>query len=149
MPTVHFLNSNKSLDVLPGANLREAALKAGIQLYKPFSRVFHLNLSIGPVRIACASDVVELVDGKGVNPRTADEERLISGRFLKRKVGPNHRLACHVQVNGDISLRTTPVLELDLQETKRQVGFFAVLGIFTLLMILTFAVMSLDLIKAL
>ncbi|HEX9615603.1 MAG TPA: hypothetical protein VGA55_08845 [Bacteroidota bacterium] len=149
MPTVHFLNSHKSLDVLPGANLREAALKAGIQLYRPLNRVFHANVKLGPIHLPCSSDVVELTDGKGVNPRTPEEERLIGGRFLKRKVGPNHRLACLVQVQGDISLRTTPQLELDIQETKRQAGYLAALGIFILLTALTFAVLALDLIKAL
>lgn len=149
MPTIQFLNDHKSLDVLPGANLREAALKAGIQLYRPLSRVFHFNLKLGPVHLPCSSDVVELVDGKGVNPRTPDEERLISGRILKRKVGPNHRLACLLQVQGDVSLRTTPRLDLDIPETKRHLGYLAAWGIFALLMALTFAVMSLDLVKIL
>jgi len=149
MPTIHFLNDHKSVDVLPGANLRKAALKAGVGLAGPFQRFFRINLQLGPIKIPCTSDVVEITEGKGVNGRTPDEERLISGRILKRKVGLNHRLACQVQVTGDISVRTRPSRELDLEETKRQVGYFAALGLFALIMVLTFAVMGLDLVKIL
>jgi hypothetical protein len=149
MPAIHFLDDHKTLDVLPGTNLRAAALKAGVHLYRPFQRVFHLNINLGALKIPCGSDVVELIDGKGVNARTPDEERLISGRIIKRKVGPQHRLACQVQVSGDVSVRTIPKLELDIDETKRSLGFLAALGIFTALMVLTFAIMALDLIKAL
>ncbi|MBI2619268.1 MAG: hypothetical protein HYW57_04240 [Ignavibacteriales bacterium] len=149
MPTVRFVNDYKSLDVLPGTNLRKAALKSGIRLYNPLHRVFHFNLNLGPLMIPCASDVVEVFDGKGVNARTPDEERLISGRLLKRKVSPAHRLACMVQVNGDISVRTMPERELDIPETKRHLGYFAALALFILLMLVTFGIMALDLVKKL
>lgn len=149
MPSIHFLNDHKKLDVLPGTNLRAAALKAGIRLYPPLQRVLHLNVSLGPLQIPCSSDVIEVVDGKGVNPRSPEEEALISGRLLKRKVGPQHRLACQVQVTGDVSVRTLPRLDVDLEETKRSLGFIAALGIFALLMAFTFAVMALDLVKVL
>ena len=145
MPTVRFLNDHKSIDVLPGANLRQAALKSGIQLYKPLNRVFHLHVKAGPISLPCASDVVEIVDGKGVNARTPDEERLIAGRLLKKKVAPAMRLACQVEVKGDISVRTLPQRELDLDETKRTVGFFGALGTFLLLMLVMFGMMALDL----
>ncbi|MEX2115538.1 MAG: hypothetical protein WEB37_01525 [Bacteroidota bacterium] len=149
MPTIHFLNNHKSIDVLPGTNLRKAALKAGIGLASPLQRFLRVNLQLGPVSIPCTSDVVEITEGKGVNARTPDEERLLAGRILKRKVLPSHRLACQVQVNGDITVRTRPSRELDLEETKRHAGFFAALGLFTLIMLLTFAVMGLDLVKIL
>ena len=148
MPTIHFVNDHKSVDVLPGANLRQAALKAGIGLANPLQRIFRVNLQLGPVNIPCTSDVVE-IEGKGVNARTPDEEALIGGRILKRKVLPNYRLACQVQVTGDITVRTRPSRELDLDETKRHAGYFAALGLFALLMLLTFAVMGLDLVKIL
>ncbi len=149
MPAVHFVNEHKSIDVLPGANLRKAALMSGIQLYEPFNRVFHLNIKAGPVSLPCASDVVEILDGKGVNPRSPDEERLIAGRLLKRKVTPAMRLACQVQVNGDISVKTMPVRELDKEETKRSVGYIAVVTVFLILMAGMFGIMALDLVKKL
>lgn len=149
MPTIRFINDHKSIDVLPGTNLRKAALKAGIGLAGPLHRFIRINLQAGPLSIPCTSDVVEITEGKGVNARTPDEERLIGGRILKRKVLPTHRLACQVQVTGDISVRTRPTRELDIEETKQHVGYFAALGLFTLIMVLTFALMGLDLVKIL
>src|SRR5574341_381314 len=109
MPAIHFINEHKSLDVLPGTNLRSAALKSGIHLYKPFFRVFHLNLNVGPLKFPCASDVIEVVDGKGASARTPEEENALSGRWiLKRKITPNYRLACQVVVNGDVTVKTMP-----------------------------------------
>lgn len=148
MPAVNFVNEHKSIDVLPGGNLRKAALKSGIQLYKPVQRVFHLNLQLGPVSIPCTSDVVE-IEGKGVNPRTADEERLISGRLVKRKVTPNMRLACLVEVKGDISVKTLPTIEIDKVETKRAFGYIAVVTLFLALMAGMFGIMALDLVNRL
>ena len=55
------------------------------------------------------------------------------------------RLACQVEVKGDISVRTLPQRELDLDETKRTVGFFGALGAFLLLMLFMFGMMALDL----
>ncbi len=148
MPAIHFENEHKSLDVLPGTNLRKAALKSGIHLYKPLFRVFHLNLDLGPVKFPCGSDIVELVDGKGTSPRSPEEEAIISGRWiLKRKVTPNLRLACQVKVNGDVVVRTMPTLELDREATMQRVGFLAVVGGFFLLMALVFALIGLDLVK--
>ena len=148
MPAVTFVNEHKSIDVLPGGNLRKAALKGGIQLYRPLQRVFHANLTLGPVAFPCSSDVVE-IEGKGVNPRTQDEEKLIAGRFVKRKVTPGMRLACQVQVNGDISVRTLPERELDLTETKRSLGYVLVVAVFLALMAGMFGVMALDLVHKL
>ena len=103
MPAIHFENDRKSLDVLPGTNLRTAVLKSGIELYSPLHRVFHVNVDLGPVKFPCGADVIE-VEGKGMNARSPEEETVISGRwFLKRKVTPNMRLACQVVVNGDVN----------------------------------------------
>jgi hypothetical protein len=148
MPSVQFEREQKSLDVLPGTNLRNAALKSGIHLYKPLHRVFHLNVNLGPIKFPCGSDVIELVDGKGVNARSPEEEKALAGRFfLKRKVTPNLRLACQVQVSGDIKVRTLPRVEIDKEETKRHLGYLGVLGIFGFLMLLIFTLIGLDLVK--
>lgn len=149
MPAIHFLTDRKSIDVLPGTNLRKAALRSGIQLYSPLHRLLHLNVVLGPISFPCSSDVVEIVDGKGVNPRTPEEETLIAGRLLKRKVTPSMRLACMVQVNGDISVRTLPAREIDKDATKGSIGYLAVLGAFLLLMLVIFGMMALDLVKVL
>jgi hypothetical protein len=148
MPAIHFINEHKSLDVLPGTNLRKAALKSGIHLYKPVYRVFHINLDLGPLKFPCGSDVVEVLDGKGFSARTPQEENALSGRWIiKRKIGPNHRLACQLTVNGDVTVKTMPKLEVDMKETKARVGFLAVVGGFGLMMLLILALIGLDLVK--
>lgn len=149
MPAVHFINEHKSIDVLPGANLRTAALKSGIQLYKPFERVFHLNVKLGPFSFPCSSDAVEISDAKGINPRTQDEERLLEGRFFKKKITPAMRLACQVVVNGDMTVRTLPPLDNDVVATKKALGYVGVLALFLLLMLVMFGMMALDLVKKL
>ena len=148
MPAIHFLNEHKSLDVLPGTNLRNAALKSGIHLYGTIHRVFHVNLDLGPVKFPCGSDVIEIVEGKAVNARTPEEENVIAGRWiLKRKVLPGHRLACQLVVNGDVSVKTMPKREFDMKETKARVGFLAVVGGFLLFMLGIVAIIGLDLVK--
>ncbi|HEY4611812.1 MAG TPA: hypothetical protein VII11_02395 [Bacteroidota bacterium] len=148
MPAIHFENEHKSLDVLPGTNLRTAALKSGIQLYSPLHRVFHLNLDLGPVQFPCGADIIEVIDGKGMNARTPEEETVISGRWIrKRKVPANLRLACQVTVNGDLKVRTMPKLELDPEATKQRIGFLGVVGGFFFLMAVIFGLIGLDLVK--
>lgn len=148
MPVIQFENEHKSLDVLPGTNLRTAALKSGISLYNPLKRVFHINLNAGPIKFPCGSDIVEIQDGKGTNPRSPEEEKIISGRFLiKRKVTPNLRLACQVQVKGDLIVRTQPKVDIDKDETKVRLAYVLIFAIFTALMLLTFALIGLDLVR--
>ncbi|MBI3005614.1 MAG: hypothetical protein HYY49_09400 [Ignavibacteriales bacterium] len=150
MPAIHFLNEHTSLDVLPGTNLRKAALKSGIHLYKPLHRVFHVNLVLGPLKFPCGADIIEVVDGKGINARTPAEEDVIAGRWLlKRKVSANHRLACQVVVNGDVTVKTMPKLEVDPKATKARIGFLTVVGGFLLMMLAILALIGLDLVKKL
>lgn len=148
MPAIQFVNEQKSLEVLPGMNLHTAALKSGIALYSPIQRLLHLNVNIGPIKFPCGSDIVEIVDGKGTNSRSPEEEKIISGRFLiKRKVLPVHRLACQVQVTGDVTVRTRPKLEVDVEETKVKMGYYLIFAVFTALMLLTLALIGLDLVR--
>lgn len=147
MPIINFENEHRVINVLPGTNLRKAALKAGVTLYKPLYRVFHVNLDIGPISLNSSTDVVEVVDGKGVNARTEQEEMLVGGRFLKRKVAPGHRLASQVTVNGDVTVRTMPKRELDLEATKHNLGFLAAVGTFFLFALGLFLVLGLELVK--
>lgn len=149
MPTVNFENEHRSLDVLPGTNLRRAALQSGIRLYSPLRRVFHINVRIGPLVIPCGADVVEVSDGKGTNPRSEREELIVQGRMVKRKTSPAHRLACLVDVEGDITVRTSPHREIDIQATKEHLGFLAIVGAFVLVMAGILGVIALDLLKVL
>ena len=147
MPAIHFEKEHRSFNVLPGTNLRKAALQGGIHLYGAFDRIFHFNLELGPLKFPCGADIVEL-EGKGANARTEEEEAVIAGRWLvKRKVAPALRLACLVQVNGDITVRTLPRLEIDKQATKARAGFLGVIFGFLILMGAIILLIGLDLVK--
>lgn len=149
MPAVNFVNEHKVLDVMPGTNLRKTALKSGIPLYNSLKRVFDVNLQLGPLAIPSRFDVVEIVEGKGVNPRSPDEEERMSGLVIKKKVTPTMRLASYVQVNGDITVKTMPVLEIDKARTMQNLGYLGVLSGFVLLMGIIFGMIGLDLVKKL
>ncbi|MEX2089127.1 MAG: hypothetical protein WEB62_05110 [Bacteroidota bacterium] len=147
MPAVSFEKEYVSLDLLPGSNLRQAALRSGIHLYAPLWRVLHANIDLGLLKFPCAGDVVE-IEGKGVNARTEDEELLIAGRYLiKRKVTANLRLACAVTVTGDIKVKTLPARELDRVETKRAIQYAAVISAFLLGMGVIMVMIALDLVQ--
>ncbi|HEY6950970.1 MAG TPA: hypothetical protein VI758_01115 [Bacteroidota bacterium] len=147
MASINFVNEHKILDALPGTNLRDLALQAGIPLDKPIQRIVHFNVRLGPLNLFPASDTVE-IDGKGVNARSEQEEHALAGRFLARyKVTPTLRLASQVTVTGDISVRTGAARELDKQMTKQRVGYLAVVASFALIMLVMFALIGLDLVK--
>ncbi len=147
MASIMFINEQKTLDALPGANLRDLALRSGIPLYKTFQRIFNINFKLGPLNIFSASDIVE-VEGKGVNNRSDEEAKALEGRFLFRyKLTPNLRIASQVVVTGDASVRTFATREVDKKLTKEQLGYFAVLTGFTLVMVFMLVLMGLDLVK--
>ena len=147
MASINFVDERKTLDALPGTNLRELALQSGIPLYKTFQRVFHFNLSLGPIKIFSSSDIVD-IDGKGVNGRTDEEAKALEGRFLaKYKVTPSLRIASQVTITGDISVKTLVVRELDRKLTKERLGYLALVSSFAILMLLMFALVGLDLVK--
>lgn len=147
MPSIYFVNERKTLDALPGANLRDLALQAGIPLYRTVQRILHLNLRLGPLNIFTASDVVE-IEGKGVNNRSDEEAKALEGRVLsKYKLNPNLRLASQVTVSGDISVRTLATRELDRKLTRQWLGYVAVVTTFLVLMVVMLALVGLDLVK--
>jgi len=147
MASVYFVNERKTLDALPGANLRQVALQAGIPLYKALQRIFHVNVRLGPIKIFSASDTVE-IEGKGVNNRADGEAKALEGHFLaKYKVTPNLRIASQVTVTGDIAVKTLVTRELDKKLTKEWLGYIAVVTSFALIVLVMFALVGLDLVK--
>jgi len=106
MPQVTFVKEKKTIDVPEGANLRTAARKAGVQLYKGFHR--YVNCLGNGV---CGSCRVYVKDGK--------DNVSQPGRIEKFTVGGNPevffayvghedemRLACQCKVEGDIKVET-------------------------------------------
>ncbi|HTP12831.1 MAG TPA: hypothetical protein VMM37_04355 [Bacteroidota bacterium] len=147
MAAVSFVNEGRSLDALPGSNLRAIAHQSGIQIASPFSRIFHLNVKAGPVKVFSASDVV-IVEGKGVNNRSEEEEKALGGRFLRKyKVPATMRLASQVTITGDVVVQTGVRRELDAGRTKEQTGYLAVVSVFAVIMLVMFVLLGLDLVK--
>jgi hypothetical protein len=147
MASIIFVNERKTLDALPGTNLRELALQAGIPLYGTFQRIAHINLKIGPLNIFSASDMVE-IDGKGVSNRSDEEAKALEGRLLVRyKTTPNLRIASQVTITGDVSVRTLVTREMDKKLTKERLGYLAVVISFAILILFMFTLVGLDLVK--
>lgn len=147
MASVNFVNEGKTLDVLPGTNLRDIALRSGVGLDGLFRRIVHVNVKVGPLQILSASDVVE-IEGKGVNNRSVHEEKALEGRLLRRfKIRPSLRLASQVLITGDVSVRTKVRREVDKKLTRAQAGYVVLISGFTIVMLFMFALVGLDLVK--
>ena len=147
MASVFFVNEQKTLDALPGTNLRDIALQAGIPLYRTLQRVFHINLKLGPLSMFSASDMVE-IDGKGVNNRSDEELKALQGRFLtKYVVSPNLRVASQVVITGDVSVKTLASRKLDKKLTREHLGYLLVVAGFAAVMLVLFVLIGLDLVK--
>lgn len=98
MATINFVNEQKSVVAMDGANLRIKAMENGIDLYKFMGKLTNCG-GYGQ----CGTCVVEVLAGADqISPRTESEERK-----LKRKPA-SYRLACQVLVNGEVSVKTKP-----------------------------------------
>lgn len=112
MPTVTFVKEKKSIEVPQGANLRQEALKAGIQLYPWGHRTFNC-MGLG----LCCSCRVIVKEGLESCPPAGMFEKLSmltnpEGFFARIGHEKDLRLACKMQVNGDIQVETQPPLNM-------------------------------------
>jgi len=112
MPTVTFVNEKKSVEVPAGANLRSEAIKAGVQLY-PFPHNYLNCMGFG----ACLSCRVMVKKGlencssQGIYEKASFLNPLNPlGFFARLGNEKNMRLACQMQVNGDIEVQTQPAV---------------------------------------
>ena len=98
MPTINFVNEDKSVTVAEGKNLRQAALENGVDIYKLVAKMMNCG-GAGQ----CGTCIVDVTEGSDrLSDRTTPEERK-----LKRKPD-TYRLACQTKVMGDISVKTKP-----------------------------------------
>ena len=113
MPIVKFINEKKEIEVPEGANLRQEAIKAGINLYPNVHRVLNCH----GFRL-CGSCRVRIVKGADrANSMGAFEKfrfRYFPDHVPMAYVGNEDtmRLACAVEVRGDIYVETQPPLNL-------------------------------------
>jgi len=104
MPKVTFVNEKKEIEVAAGANLREEARKAGIEVYRGLSRILHC-----PGLGLCGTCKVLIKKGmENLSPKNA-RERLAIFRMISA-IGHEDemRLSCQCTVNGDITVETRP-----------------------------------------
>lgn len=97
MLEIVFEMQKRKIQVEPGVNLREAAIANRVSIYP---HIFKLLNCRG--RGLCSSCRVEIVSGK-VSPRNEVEENNLK-RALKKN--PNVRLACQIQVEDNLVVRS-------------------------------------------
>jgi ferredoxin len=122
MPVVKFVNEKKEIEVADGANLRQEALKAGINLYYGFNgfgtglnKVFNCH-GLG----LCGSCRVLITKGmENASPMGTMEKtkfRFPAPDPLPALAFVGHedtmRLACQMTVHGDMEVQTNPQVDL-------------------------------------
>lgn len=106
MPLVNFVNEKKQVQVPVGANLRKAAMEAGVQLYQGPDKYLNCH-GLGTCGSCC------LLVNKGWENASPMGwwERLrlrMSLMFLDPAYEDRRRLACQTKVNGDMEVQTRP-----------------------------------------
>ena len=98
VPTIRFEKEGQQVGCIEGANLRKAALDAGIN---PYIGLNNFNNCGGLGQ--CGTCVVEVVEGaQNLSPRSDVEEVYLADRPA------SYRLSCRTSVNGDVTIRTRP-----------------------------------------
>ena len=105
MPKVKFYKEKIEIEVEQGTNLREAAMKAGIEIYPGFNKVVNClgHAICGSCRVLLMKDTV-----KHTNRQTFTERMRFKGSFLNIGDEEEMRLSCQTLVEGDIEVFTRP-----------------------------------------
>ena len=103
MPVIRFVREGREVECYPGENLREVALREGIELYGLKGKLGNCG--------GCGQCITCFVDVEGapdlaLSPRTAVEERKLRGR------PQTWRLACQALVQQSLVVITRPQLGL-------------------------------------
>jgi ferredoxin len=121
MPTVNFVNEKKQIEVPAGANLRKEALKAGIKLYGGLNGFgAKVNEFVNCHGLGhCGTCRVKITKGMENASSMSLCEKIA---FKYNPIGPaifafignedTMRLACCTKVNGDMTVETTPPMNL-------------------------------------
>lgn len=97
MLEIQFEKQNRTIQVDPGTNLREAAIANKVAIY---AHIFKLLNCRG--RGLCSSCRVEVVSGK-VSERNEVENKNLKKALTKN---PNLRLACQMEVEDNLVVRS-------------------------------------------
>ena len=104
MPTVTFVQEHQSFEVADGANLREAAIDHGINLYRGPSRLLNCR-----GRGKCKTCRVRVEPEANASPRTHAELPRAHGtiwQIIDHRELLGWRLACQTRVRGDMIVTT-------------------------------------------
>lgn len=108
MPTVKFVNEKKEIDVPHGANLRQAAIQAGVGLYPGIHKYLNCHGFS-----QCGSCRVLITQGmENTSPMGMCESLRLKPSFVYIGNEKTMRLACQTKVDGDITVVTRPPLNL-------------------------------------
>ena len=108
MPVIRFVREGRDVECYPGENLREVALREGIQLYGLKGTLGNCG-GCGQC-ITCFVEVPDEPSAVALSPRTAVEEQK-----LKRR-SQSWRLACQALVNQSLRVITKPQVGLGDRE---------------------------------
>ena len=96
MPKIEFLLEDKKIEVGKFANLRRAALKAGMDVYVGADRLINCH-GLGQ----CGTCAMKVVEGmENLSPRTEVENKLLAGEPEET------RLSCQCEVLGNVCVVT-------------------------------------------
>ena len=108
MPKVTFISGKekKEVEVPEGANLREQAMKAGLEVYSGMSRFLNCH-GLG----LCGTCRVLVKQGmEHLSPRTRRERFKFAMSLAVIGHEDEMRLSCQVRVNGDCTVETQPAM---------------------------------------
>lgn len=96
MPVIHFIDMNRKVTCVPGANLREVALRERYSVYQGIHQLLncHGNGLCGTCKVA-------VIEGRAM-PRNATERKRLKG------VPEPWRLACQFEVLDNVTVTTDP-----------------------------------------
>ncbi len=105
MPKVRFLDQAQEIEVIEGANLRDEARKAGIEVYEGIHKWVNCmgHATCGTCRVLVKNDTV-----KNCSPKTFLEKARLALGFENIGHEEEMRLSCQVKVMGDLDVETTP-----------------------------------------
>ena len=104
MPVIRFVREGRDVDCYPGENLRDVALREGIQLYGLKGQLG--NCGGGGQCVTCFVSVVDEGDSDALTARTGVEETRL------RRRPQDWRLACQALVERSLLVLTRPQVRL-------------------------------------
>jgi ferredoxin len=108
MPKVKFIKEKKEIEVPEGANLREEAMKAGIQVYPGVNKYLNCfgNATCGTCKVLIKKGM------ENTGPKSFMEKVTLFRMFSAIGHENEMRLSCQTRVNGDIEVETQPDFNL-------------------------------------